>query len=79
MDIVFHVFKSDSLKLTSRAHRGRGVRTSVSINTKMPTNWQEFLHVDNNNRELFHFLANTNFNNAELQNKTRPIHVMSMP
>ena len=36
----------------------------------MSTNWQEFLHVDDNNRELFHFLADSNFNNAKLQNKT---------
>lgn len=70
VDIVFDVYKSDSLKLTTREHRGRGIRTKVSSNTKMPTNWQEFLRVDDNKSELFHFLADIKFDNAQLQNKT---------
>lgn len=70
VDIVFDVYKSDSLKLTTREHRGRGIRTKVSNNTKMPTNWQEFLRVDDNKSELFHFLADIKFDNAQLQNKT---------
>jgi len=36
----------------------------VTVGGKVPSNWQEFLRVDNNKRELFHFLADTDVNIA---------------
>src|SRR5688572_27272173 len=43
VDIVFDVYKSDSLKLATRAKRGDGVRRRVVSDCNVPTNWQEFL------------------------------------
>ena len=37
--------------------RGTGTRTSVTGNSRIPKNWQEFLRVDDNKTELFHFLV----------------------
>jgi hypothetical protein len=42
VDVVFDVHEPYSVKSTTREHRVREVRTKVTGNTKMPTNWQEF-------------------------------------
>lgn len=47
----------DSLKSGTREKRGIGTRTRVTANTKIPKNWTEFLRVDDNKTELFHYLA----------------------
>jgi hypothetical protein len=70
VDVVFDVYKPDSLKSTTTEHRGRGVRTKVTGKTKLPSNWQEFLRTDDSKTELFHYLAEADFDIAQLQNKT---------
>jgi len=45
------------LKSGTREKRGIGTRTRVTANTKIPKNWTEFLRVDDNKTELFHYLA----------------------
>jgi len=57
LDIVFDVYLTDSLKLGTREKRGIGTRARVTVNNKIPKNWTEFLHVDDNKTELFHYLA----------------------
>lgn len=57
LDIVFDRYIPNSLKSTAREKRGSGTRTRVVATTKIPRNWQEFLRVDDNKTELFHFLA----------------------
>jgi len=47
----------NSLKSATRAKRGSGKRLRVVGNTIIPRNWQEFLRVNDNETELFHFLA----------------------
>jgi len=51
------VYLRDSLKSGTREKRGIGTRTRVTANTKIPKNWTEFLRVDDNKTELFHYLA----------------------
>jgi hypothetical protein len=58
LDLVFDVYHTNSLKQMTREKRGTGTKTLVGANTRMPTNWQEFLRVDENKTALFHFLAN---------------------
>ena len=57
IDVVFDIYREHSLKLLTREKRGVGTRTHVVGHTKIPMNWQEFLRVDGNKTELFHFLA----------------------
>ena len=57
VDVVFDVYCANSVKTLTREKRGIGSRTRVTGGTKIPSNWQEFLRVDDNKTELFHFLA----------------------
>ena len=57
VDIVWAEYVENSLKATSRSDRGAGVRRRVAASNQLPRNWKEFLHVDENKRELFKFLA----------------------
>ena len=57
VDVVFDVYKSDSLKSDTRARRGDGIRQHVSADGKVARNWQQFLRTDENKTELFSFLA----------------------
>ena len=57
VDIVYDVYLLDSLKRTTREKRGKGVRKRVSPQTRIPSNWQEFLRVSENKTELFLFLS----------------------
>ena len=72
VDVIFDVYRHDSLKMQTRQKRGTGVRTRVTANTKIPSNWHEFLRVDDNKMELFHFLANTL--DGELTIRDRQLH-----
>jgi hypothetical protein len=54
------MFTTHSLKQMAREKRGTGTRPRVLENTKIPTNWQAFLHVDENKTALFNFLADSN-------------------
>jgi len=59
IDVVFDVYYPDSVKTLTREKRGIGSRAKVTAGSKVPSNWHEFLRVDDNKRELFHFLADT--------------------
>lgn len=57
IDLVFDVYKDDSLKAFLRQERGTGMRQKVQPNIILPKNWESFLKVDDNKSELFKFLA----------------------
>ena len=57
LDIVWDEYIHDSLKSTTRSKRGKGVRTCVEPNNRIPGNWNAFLRVDENKAELFRFLT----------------------
>jgi hypothetical protein len=57
LDLVFDLYKKNSLKSFTRASRGAGVRRKVGPSTKLPKDWANFLRVDKNKEELFEFIA----------------------
>ncbi|KAL8620123.1 hypothetical protein ACOMHN_052065 [Nucella lapillus] len=57
LDLVWDTYLADSLKGSTRAKRGQGVRRRVVAAAAIPGNWQNFLRVDSNKTELFRFLS----------------------
>lgn len=57
VDIVWDVYRQDSLKASTREKRGSGQRRKVLLTTRIPSNWRNFLRVDENKSELFLLLA----------------------
>ena len=56
-DLVWDTYLADSLKGSTRAKRGQGVRRRVVAAAAIPGNWSNFLRVDDNKTELFRFLS----------------------
>ena len=56
VDIVWDIYRPDSLKGTTRERRGTGTRRRVHASKRIPGNWQSFRN-DENKQELFRFLA----------------------
>lgn len=67
LDIVWDVYRPDSLKSTTRVKRGKGVRRRVAATHSIPGNWQEFLRVNDNKTELFEFLAHQVVDNVSAE------------
>ena len=57
IDIIWDVYKHDSLKATTRDNRGKGIRIKVNGQVKLPRNFQDFLRDSQNKQELFEFLT----------------------
>ena len=57
LDLVWDIYREDSLKSMARLKRGEGVRRRVSATAAIPRNWQGFLRVDENKTELFALLT----------------------
>ena len=57
VDIVWDKYIENSLKATTRRHRGTGVRRRVTPTNQLPRNWSSFFREDSNKHELFMFLA----------------------
>ena len=64
--MVFDAYWKDSLKASPRTKRGKGIRRHVEGNKQVPSNWQEFLRVDENKSELVHIISDrmTNFQDS---------------
>ena len=58
LDVVWDVYKEDSLKAQTRQNRGAGNHLRVANNTNIPGNWNSILHCDSNKESLFPLLAN---------------------
>jgi len=57
LDIVWDVYRPDSLKQGARENRGKGTRRRVKAGTAIPGNWESFLRVNDNKTELFDYLG----------------------
>ncbi len=55
--MVFDAYLEDSLKAATRRKRGNCIRRHVEGNKQVPSNWQEFLRVDENKSSLFHLTS----------------------
>ena len=53
LDVVWDVYKEDSLKSQTRQNRGAGTHIRVANNTKIPPNWKNFLLHNQNKENLF--------------------------
>ena len=54
IDVVWDTYIADSLKESTREKRGKGLHRSQ---TKLPSNWMDFLRDSTNKKELFAFLT----------------------
>ena len=57
VDMVFDIYKPDSLKSSLREKRGCGTRIRVEAKKKLPANWPKFLRDSQNKTELFYLIA----------------------
>ena len=57
VDIVFDAYLEDSLEAATRRKRGKCIRRHVEGNKQVPSNWQEFLRVDENKSGLFNIIS----------------------
>ena len=57
VDIVWDVYKNDSLKASARERRGCGSRRMVLPSAQLPGNWKGFLRDSDNKTQLFEFIA----------------------
>ena len=57
VDMLFDEYWKDNLKASTRSKRGKGIRRHVEGNKQVPSNWQEFLRIDENKSELFHLIS----------------------
>ena len=56
-DLVFDMYKSDSLKASTRRKRGACIQRKVVGTSQVPSSWNNFLRQDDNITELLEFLA----------------------
>ena len=57
LDVVWDVYRPDSLKKFVRVCHGSGIPRKVFLEMKMPTNFAGFLRVDSNKQVLFELIA----------------------
>lgn len=57
VDVVWDTYLPRSIKESTREKRGKGVRRKVAGQTKVPSNWSDFLRDPTNKQELFQFLS----------------------
>ncbi|CAG2187553.1 unnamed protein product [Mytilus edulis] len=57
IDMVWDEYIQDSLKASERSRRGKGIRRRVLPDSKVPGNWEAFLRVDENKKELFAYIS----------------------
>ncbi len=53
LDVVWDVYKPESLKEDTRSTRGKGIRRRVEASSIVPQNWRAFLRINENKTELF--------------------------
>ena len=57
LDVVWDRYIPNSLKASTRRKRGKGTKWKVRGSVPIPSNWTQFLRVDENKEQLFLFLA----------------------
>ena len=61
VDVIWDRYIEHSLKVQTRSKRRAGIRRRVEPDVKLPGNWADFLRVESNKSELFHYLAEETF------------------
>ena len=69
IDIVWDRYLANSIKGSAREKRGVGVKRKVSSQSKIPSNWLNFLRDPNNKTELFAFLTKIASEKLSLEGK----------
>jgi len=69
LELVWDRYLPDSLKGTTMAKRGKGVRRRVVGGASIPGNWASVLRVDDNKTELFSFLSGALLGSFQLADK----------
>ena len=69
LDIVWDVYKDNSLKAGIREKRGKGICRRVLPSTAIPSDWHSFLRVNENKVELFHFLSEQAAASLQIESK----------
>ena len=57
VDVIWDDYHTNSLKASTREHRGSGIRRRVTAVAMTPTSWSDFLRHDQNKVELFAYLS----------------------
>ncbi len=57
IDIIWDIYRAESLKESTREKRGKGIRRKVYVQANLPSNFQGFLCDSRNKEELFNFLT----------------------
>jgi len=57
VDVVWDMYKANSIKDSTREKRGKGQRRKVTSDTKIPPNWKAFLQDNINKEELLALLT----------------------
>lgn len=57
VDVVWDRYDDKSLKNAAREKRGNGIRRKIMNETRIPTNWKDFLRNSDNKTDLFDFLS----------------------
>ena len=68
-DIVWDWYLANSIKGSAREKHGVGVRRKVCAQSKIPSNWLNFLRYPNNKTELFAFLTKVASEKLSLEGK----------
>ena len=83
VDIIFDVYRDDSLKNLTGIHRGEGVRCRVRDTSIVPKDWKSFLRHSENKTERLVLIARICHANLKLETKTVIItihdHVLCWP
>ena len=69
LNLVWDRYLPQSLKGTTRAKRGKGVRRRVVGGASIPGNWTSFPRVDENKTEVFSFLSGALLDSFQLADK----------
>ncbi|CAG9823956.1 unnamed protein product [Phaedon cochleariae] len=69
LDLVFDRYLENSLKNGTRQKRGEGSRIRVTLSTKVPKGWENFLRHADNKTALFELLAES-ISNSNIPGKT---------
>ncbi len=75
LDIVWDIYKPNSLKEATREKRGKGIRRKVSGKAKLPSKFKDFLRDSNNKQELIEFLTQR-LSNREYPSE-KEVHITS--
>lgn len=67
IDLVWDAYIADSIKASTRQKRGKIIRRRVLGKTQVPSNWKDFLRVDDNKTELFEFLIHAIMNRPHIE------------